>query len=73
MKNHSPYIFHHFYFDAYRDGNKAAIFMKQNDDLTIENWAAGSSDIRSELLQYPCCKELKKALKLYKLLDKYAK
>ena len=73
MKNKSPYIFHHFDLYAYKNENKAAIFMKQNDDLTIENFVAGLNNVKSELLQYPDCKELKKALKLYKLLDKYAK
>ncbi len=70
----SPYIFNQFDFDAYRNGNKAAGFMPS--DLKILQFGLnrmGREDIENELLQYPDCKELKKALKLYKLLDKYAK
>jgi len=70
----SPYIFNQFDFHDYMEDNKAAGFMPS--DLKILQFGLtrmGRVDIENELLQYPDCKELKKALKLYKMLDKYAK
>lgn len=70
----SPYIFHHFDFDAYRNGNKAAGFTTSDLDVfQVGLERIDRKEIEDRLLKYPECKELKKALKLYKLLDKYAK
>lgn len=73
-KEKSPYIFHHFDGDAYRSGKKAAGFTTSDLDVfQVGLERIDRKEIEIRLLQHPDCKQLKKALKLYKLLDKYVK
>lgn len=73
IEQKSPYTFRMLSFAGYKNGEKSSAFFVQSNRISVGISFMSKEDVENALKKYPDCKQLKKALKLYKLLDKYVK